>query len=180
MKILETERLLLREFNTDDAAFILVLLNNPTWLLYIGDRNIRSLEDAHDYLVHGPIKSYSTNGFGLWHVSAKEGNHAIGMCGLIRRNGLEHADIGFALLPQYAGKGYGYEIAAATMNHGKNALGLEHIIAITSEDNTHSIKLLNKIGLHFEKMIHLSAESDALMLFTENSTASKNDSPVEK
>lgn len=168
MTILETERLLLREFNADDAGFILVLVNNPTWLLYIGDRNIRTLDDARHYLVNGPIKSYFVNGFGLFHVSLKEDNTPIGMCGLIKRHGLENVDIGFALLPHYAGKGYAYEIAAATMDHAKKKLGLEKIVAITSEDNTHSIKLLNKIGLHFEKMIKLADDNEELMLFTEN------------
>ena len=167
MKILETERLTLREFNADDAEFILVLVNNPTWLLYIGDRNIKNLDDARHYRVNGPIKSYYENGFGLSLVSLKHDNTAIGMCGMIRRNGLEHADIGFALLPQYAGKGYAFEIASATMDHAKKKLGLEKIVAITSEDNTHSIKLLNKIGLHFERMIELEVDNEELMLFTE-------------
>lgn len=167
MKILETERLSLREFNIEDAAFILVLLNNPTWLLYVGDRNIRSLEDAQNYLIHGPIKSYSTNGFGLSLVSLKDSDTPIGMCGLIRRHGLENVDIGVALLPQFTGKGYGVEIATATMIYAKNKLGIEKMVAITSEDNTHSIKLLNKIGLHFERMITLADDSDPLMLFIE-------------
>ena len=168
MQILETERLTLREFNAGDAEFILVLVNNPTWLLYIGDRNIKSIEDARNYLLHGPIKSYHVNGFGLSLVSLKDGNIPIGMCGLIRRHGLEHADIGFALLPHYAGKGYGYEIAAATMHHAKQKLGITEIVAITSEDNTHSIKLLNRIGLHFDRMVKLTADdNEELMLFTE-------------
>jgi len=167
MKILETERLTLREFNADDAEFILVLVNNPTWLLYIGDRNIRNLDDARHYLVNGPIKSYYVNGFGLSLVSLKHDNTPIGMCGMIRRNGLEHADIGFALLPQYAGKGYAFEIASATMDYAKKKLGLEKVVAITSDDNAHSIKLLNKIGLHFERMVKLTDDNEELMLFTE-------------
>jgi len=167
MHILETERLSLREFNTNDADFILILLNNPTWLLYIGDRNVKTVDDARHYLINGPIKSYHTNGFGLSLVSLKDSSIPIGMCGLIRRNGLEDVDIGFALLPQYAGKGYAYEIAAATMEHGKKKLGIEKIVAITSEDNTHSIKLLNKVGLHFERMVSLASDNEELMLFTE-------------
>lgn len=167
MHILDTERLSLRQFNTDDADFILVLLNNPTWLLYIGDRNVKTVDDARHYLISGPIKSYHTNGFGLSLVSLKDNGTPIGMCGLIRRNGLEDVDIGFALLPQYAGKGYAYEIAAATMEYGKKKLGIEKIVAITSEDNTHSIKLLNKVGLHFERMVSMASDNEELMLFTE-------------
>ena len=167
MKILETKRLILREFNTSDAAFILVLVNNPTWLLYIGDRNIRTEEDALHYLVNGPIKSYYKHGFGLSMVELKETNTPIGMCGLIKREGLENIDIGFALMPEYAGHGYAHEIASATMDHAKNKLGIEKIVAITSEDNAHSIKLLNKIGLVFEKMVKLTDGEEELMLFTE-------------
>jgi len=173
MKILETERLVLRQFDTNDAAFILILVNNPTWLLYIGDRNIRNEEDALHYLVNGPIKSYYQHGFGLSMVELKESNTPIGMCGLIKRDGLENIDIGFALLPQYAGHGYAYEIAAATMDHAKHTLGIEKIVAITSEDNTHSIRLLNKIGMGFEKMVKLADDNEELMLFTQEAGTGK-------
>ena len=149
MIILETDRLILREFNTDDAAFILLLLNNPGWLRYIGDRNVKTMDDAKNYLLNGPMKSYYENGFGLSLVELKENHLPIGMCGLIKRETLEHVDIGFALLPEYAGKGYAYEIAAATMAHAETHLGITEIVAITTEDNEHSIRLLNKIGLAF-------------------------------
>lgn len=166
--ILETDRLILREFNTADAAFILILLNNPTWLQFIGDRNIRTLEDAGEYLLNGPMKSYSENGYGLSKIELKENNIPIGMCGLIKREALENIDIGFALLPEYEGKGYASEIASATLDHAKNKPGLEKIVAITSEDNTRSIALLNKLGMHFEKMVQMPDEEDRLMLFTGN------------
>ena len=166
MIILETDRLILREFDTADAAFILVLLNNPSWLQYIGDRNVKTIDDARDYLLNGPMKSYRENGFGLSLVAIKKNNTPIGMCGLIKREALEHVDIGFALLPEYAGMGYAYEIVAATMMHAKNSLGLDHIVAITSSDNTRSITLLNKVGLKFEKMVKLSENEDALMLLS--------------
>ena len=168
MIILETDRLILREFDTADAAFILVLLNNPSWLQYIGDRNVKTIDDARDYLLNGPMKSYRENGFGLSLVAIKKNNTPIGMCGLIKREALEHVDIGFALLPEYVGKGYAYEIAAATMAYAKNSLGLKDIVAITSEDNEHSIRLLKKIGLGFEKMIRLAEDEESLMLFSNN------------
>lgn len=166
MVILETERLILREFNTNDAAFILLLLNNPTWLQYIGDRNVKTMDDARNYLLNGPMKSYELNGFGLSMVQIKEDNTPVGMCGLIKREALEHVDIGFALLPEFAGLGYAFEIANATMDHAKNKLNLEKIVAITSKDNEHSIKLLNKIGLDFEKMIRFD-DTEELMLFSQ-------------
>ena len=173
MIILETDRLILREFNTDDAAFILSLLNNPSWLQYIGDRNVKTMEDAHNYLLNGPMKSYHENGFGLSMVEIKESHIPIGMCGLIKRETLEHVDIGFALLPEYAGNGYAFEIASATMSYANNNLGLEDIVAITSADNEHSIRLLNKIGLGFEKMIKLAQDEENLMLFTQNAFTGK-------
>ena len=108
MIILATERLFLREFNTGDAGFILELLNNPSWIKYIGDKNIRHVNDAQNYILNGPIKSYQTHGFGLYLVAVKEKEKPIGMCGLIKRDGLENVDIGFALMPEYAGNGYAF------------------------------------------------------------------------
>ena len=129
MSILESDRLILREFNPDDAPFILLLLNNPSWLQYIGDRNIKTLDDANQYLLNGPMKSYRENGFGLSMVEIKDSHIPIGMCGLIKREALEHVDIGFALLPEFAGKGYAYEIAAALMDHARINLGISEIVA---------------------------------------------------
>jgi RimJ/RimL family protein N-acetyltransferase len=171
MILFETDRLILREFNNDDATFILILLNNPSWLQFIGDRNVKTLEDAKNYLSNGPIKSYHENGFGLSMVELKANNTPIGMCGLIKRETLEHVDIGFALLPEYTGMGYAYEIASATMGYAKNNLGLQDIVAITSEDNEHSIRLLNKIGLGFERMVKFSEDEETLMLFTRSAIA---------
>jgi RimJ/RimL family protein N-acetyltransferase len=166
MAIIDTERLLLREFTIDDAAFILELLNSPGWLQYIGDRNIKTFEDASQYLLNGPMKSYDQNGFGLSMVEIKEGNIPIGMCGLIKRETLEHIDIGFAFLPQYSGKGYAHEIAIATIEHARNNLKISKIVAITTQGNHNSIRLLNKIGLKFEKNIRFADEEEELMLFT--------------
>ena len=168
MIILATERLFLREFNTGDAGFILELLNNPSWIKYIGDKNILDTNDALNYINNGPLKSYQTHGFGLYLVALKATEKPIGMCGLIKRDGLEDVDIGFALMPEYAGNGFAYEIASATLDHAKNKLGIEKVVAITSHDNENSIRLLNKLGLHFKKITRLHAEAEALMLFEAN------------
>ena len=165
MIILATERLFLREFNTGDAGFILELLNNPSWIKYIGDKNILDTNDALNYINNGPLKSYQTHGFGLYLVALKATEKPIGMCGLIKRDGLEDVEIGFALMPEYAGNGFAYEIASATLDHAKNKLGIEKVVAITSHDNENSIKLLNKLGLYFKKITRLHAEAEALMLF---------------
>ena len=163
--VLDTERLVLRKLSLGDTAFILALLNTPTFIKFIGDRKIRTKLEAEGYLVNGPLRSYSENGFGLWLIELKNDKTPIGICGLIKREGLEDVDIGFALMPDYEGKGYGYEAAAATMNYGKTKLGLERIIAITTSNNINSINLIKKIGLHFEKYIFLPNGTEKLMLF---------------
>ena len=130
-KILETERLLLREFELSDTAFIVTLLNTPTWLRFIGDKNVKTLTDAKKYLETGPLQSYIDYGYGLWAIQHKTNNFRIGMCGLVNRKGLADIDIGFALLPQFAGKGYGFEAASATMQYAKQHLNIPRVIAIT-------------------------------------------------
>jgi ribosomal-protein-alanine N-acetyltransferase len=161
--ILETERLRLRTFTVADAAFVLELLNTPSWLQFIGDRGIKTLEQAQSYLANGPIMSYATQGFGLYLVKLKESNTAIGMCGLLKRDYLEHMDIGYALLPAYEGNGYAIEIVAATMNYAFTELHLLHLTAITNTNNLRSIKLLNKLGFRLKELI--TVEDKELNLF---------------
>lgn len=165
MQILETERLILRQFTLDDAAFILELLNTPTWLQFIGDRNVHSIEDAEKYLLNGSMKSYAENGFGFYAVIDKESEKAIGMCGLIKRDNLPDIDIGFAFLPHLLSKGFGYEIASATLDYAFNVLKIKRIIAIVNPDNEKSIGLIKKIGMQFEEMIKFGEEAKELMLF---------------
>lgn len=162
-RILETERLTIREFIPSDSGFILQLLNSPGWLRYIGDRNVRSEADAKNYLENGPMKSYRDNGYGLWLVALKESGKPIGMCGLIKRDYLEHRDIGFAFLPEYTGKGYAEESAQAVIDYARNTLLLPVVAAITVPGNASSIKLLEKLGLRQQRMIELNSEQ--LLLF---------------
>ncbi|SHN43750.1 GNAT family N-acetyltransferase [Chitinophaga sp. CF418] len=165
MLVCETSRLIVRQFTIDDAPFIFRLLNTDIWLTYIGDRNIRGLNDARNYLVNGPLLSYDRYGFGLYLVALKDEHTPIGMTGLIKRNGLEEVDIGFAFLPEYTGKGYAFEAASAVMDYALTTLHLTRIAAITTEKNEHAISLLKKIGLHHEKMVHLPGSSTAFMYF---------------
>jgi len=164
--ILETERLILRRLTIDDAEFIFELVNDPSWLRFIGDKGVRNLDDARQYITSGPVASYEQNGFGLYLVVLKEGATPIGMCGLVKRDTLPDADIGFALRPAYWSKGYAVESAAAVMAYAKEQLGLTRILAITSVDNEASGKLLGKIGLEFERMIRLSEDAPEIKLFT--------------
>ena len=167
MIVLETKRLILRRLATDDAEFVLELLNEPPFLRYIGDKGVRNLDDARRYILNGPVASYERNGFGLYLVELKKNGIPIGISGLVKRDTLPDADIGFAFLPAYWSKGYAFESAAALMTYAKEKLGLNRILAITSPDNEASEKLLGKIGLRFERMIKLS-EDDApeVKLFT--------------
>ncbi|HVS80940.1 MAG TPA: GNAT family N-acetyltransferase [Pyrinomonadaceae bacterium] len=166
MIILETQRLILRRLSTDDAEFILELLNEPSFLRYIGDKGVRSLDDARQYILNGPVDSYERNGFGLYLVELKENGVPIGISGLVKRDTLPDADIGFAFLPAYWSKGYAVESAASVMNYARDVLGLNRMLAITSPDNEASAKLLGKIGLRFERMIKLSEDGDEVKLFT--------------
>ncbi|MDQ0199303.1 GNAT family N-acetyltransferase [Neobacillus ginsengisoli] len=166
MKVIETDRLILRWLSTDDAAFILELLNDPSWLRFIGDKGVRTLENARNYILTGPMDMYSKLGFGLYLAELKDGRIPIGICGLIKRDSLEDVDIGFAFLSRFQSKGYAYEAASATMAYGIEQLGLNRILGITSKDNYDSSRLLEKIGMTFERIVILPHETEELKLFS--------------
>jgi len=164
--ILETERLRLKEFTPIDSEFIVELLNSPGWLQFIGDRNIKTEEQAKHYLENGPIKSYKENGYGLWLVEKKADNTAIGMCGIIKRETLNHPDLGFAFLPAYNCNGYAFEITSATMEYAKHQLNISKILAITVPNNSKSIRLLEKIKLKFIQTIIFPTSQEELLLYS--------------
>ena len=165
MTVLETERLSLRQFTVNDTPFILTLLNEPSFIRYIGDRQVRNLEDARKYILNGPVASYEKHGFGLLLVEFKETHTPIGMCGLLKRDELPDADIGFAFLPSYWNKGFAFEAAAAVLQDAHERLRLERILAITSLDNEASIKLLQRLGFSFEGIVRLSKDGEQVKLF---------------
>ncbi len=165
MKVLETNRLVLRRMSIEDADFILGLLNEPSWLRFIGDRGVRTLEDARAYILKGPVDMYDRLGFGLYITELKGEGVPIGICGLVKRDFLADVDIGFALLPGFWGQGYAYEAASAVMEHGKAALGLKRIAAITNPANQSSIRLLEKLGMKFDRMIRTTADGPEIRLF---------------
>ena len=163
--ILETERLRLRQFDFGDCPFIIALLNSPGWLRFIGERNVKTVEQAQAYLKNGTMKSYEQNGFGLCMVETKA-CEPIGMCGIIRRDSLEHPDLGFALLPEYTSQGYGFEIGRAVLSYAKNDLKLPTVLAITVPTNTKSMRLLEKIGFSYVKNIHSESTNEELSLYS--------------
>jgi RimJ/RimL family protein N-acetyltransferase len=164
--ILATERLLLREFTFADTDFIIELLNSQGWLDFVGDRNVRTHEQAVAYLENGAMRSYKENGYGLSLVVTKADRKPIGMCGIINRTNLENPDIGFAFLPTYQGQGFGYEIAHATLLHAKVRLHLATVCAITLPNNTRSIRLLEKIGMKWQKSFFMEGDGEELMLYS--------------
>lgn len=165
MIVLETERLTLRRLELGDAEFILGLLNDPSFLRFIGDKGVRTVEDAREYLTKGPIASYERFGFGLFLTERKEDRAPIGICGLLKRDSLKDVDVGFAFLPQFWAKGYAFESASAVMTLARNELGLARVVAITSPDNEASARLLEKLGMKFESMVRLSEDSPEVRLF---------------
>jgi RimJ/RimL family protein N-acetyltransferase len=165
MTILETDRLILREQTQDDAPFVRELMNTPGWLRYIGQRNIRTDEDARAYIANGAMKSYAQNGYGLWLVELKDGGVPVGACGLLKRDFLDHADIGFAFLQQHAGKGYAYEAAVGVMNYAKDVLGMNTVAAIVTHDNEASIGLIKKLGMVYEGKVKYPGEEEELLMY---------------
>jgi RimJ/RimL family protein N-acetyltransferase len=164
MIVIRTERLVLRELDLDDAAFILELLNEPAFLRFIGDKGVRTLDGARDYMRKGPIDSYGRHGFGLYAACLLDGT-PIGICGLVKRDGLTDADVGFAFLSRHCAKGYAAESASAVLVHARRVLRMPRIVAITAPENRGSIAVLEKIGLQFEGMIRLEDLGPELKLF---------------
>jgi RimJ/RimL family protein N-acetyltransferase len=165
MPVLETTRLTMHRLQTGDAAFILRLVNEPSWLRYIGDKGVRTLADAEKYINNGPCDMYRRFGFGLWLMKRKSDDASIGLCGLLKRDTLEDVDIGFALLPEFWRRGYATEAARATVEFARQRLGLERLAAITSPDNAASRGLLEKLGFGLECVVRLTPHDDELNLF---------------
>lgn len=164
LPVLETERLVLRRLTTDDAQFMLELLNDPAFIEHIGDKGVRTVADAQAYLLSGPIASYGQFGYGLYRVELRESGERIGMCGLLKRESLPDTDIGFAYLPRFRSQGYALEAAAAVLDYARRTVGLKRILAIVSPANERSIRLLEKLGLSFERMVQMSADEPPIKL----------------
>jgi len=165
LEVAQTERLLLRWLDPGDSAFILELVNDPSWMRYIGDKGVKTIQDAKRYIENGPVEMYQRLGFGLYMVELKENGAPIGICGLIKRDALPDVDLGFAFLPRFWGNGYAFESASAVMSYGREALGLSRIVAILSQDNHRSAKLLEKLGFRFDSTVSLQPGGDQLMLY---------------
>lgn len=162
---IDTARLALTELADADAPFIRGLLNEPSFLRYIGDRGVRSDEDARRYIQDGPVAMYAKHGYGLLRVGLRADGAPIGICGVLKRDALPEPDLGFSLLPAYWSQGYASEAAGAVMHDARHRLGLGRILAITSPDNEPSIRLLGKLGFRFERMMRLAEDAGEVRLF---------------
>jgi [ribosomal protein S5]-alanine N-acetyltransferase len=164
MNVIRTERLVLRRLELLDAAFILELLNEAAFLRFIGDKGVRTLDDAREYILKGPIDSYERHGFGLYAACLPD-RTPTGICGLVKRDSLADVDVGFAFLSRHCSKGYAAESASAVLVHARQVLRLRRVVAITAPDNLGSIAVLGKIGLEFEGVIRLAEHEPELKLF---------------
>lgn len=164
--MISTARLDLREFTQADAPYIVAQLNDPGWLRFIGERNIRNQDDARGYIDAKLLAAYARHGFGLWAMQNRDTATIVGMCGLVQRDGLDDVDLGFALLAEHRGHGYAVEAARATLAHAHAALGLARVVAITAPENERSAHLLRGIGMQLERTIALSAHGGDSLLFS--------------
>lgn len=163
--VLETPRLTLREIGPGDAEFIRELMNEPSFIRHIGDRGLGSEEDARRFILEKMIPSYGKFGYGLYLVCSRDVGTPLGICGLVRREGLDGPDIGFAFLERFWGRGYAFEAARAVLGHARKALGLGRILGVTSRTNPGSIRLLEKLGLAFSRTVVLPGIGGERMLF---------------
>jgi [ribosomal protein S5]-alanine N-acetyltransferase len=163
--VIATERLIMRRMTPDDAPFVVTLVNDADWIRFIGDRNVHSEDDARAYLKRTYLAMYEKHGYGLYLVLRRDDDVPIGMCGVLKREGLEEADIGFAFLPAYRGHGYALEAARASLDYARDTLKLKSVVAITLPENRASIALLEKIGLQYVKRMRLADDADELALY---------------
>jgi [ribosomal protein S5]-alanine N-acetyltransferase len=171
MTITQTGRLTLRWLTLDDAPFILALLNDPGWLRFIGDKHVRTLDDARRYITDVQLAKYAELGFGMNLVSRRADGAALGVCGLVKRPALPHVDLGFAFLPEHRAQGYAREAAAAVLAHAQATLGLGCVLAITTSDNERSMRLLAALGFDDRGTTRLAADAAELRLFGRDATA---------
>jgi RimJ/RimL family protein N-acetyltransferase len=163
--VVETERLMLRKLTLDDAEFMLRLLNEPSFITNIGDRKVRTIEQARDYIMTYPFASYEQFNLGPYLIQSKETSSSIGICGYRKRESLEFPDIGYALLPEYCGQGYALEASIAVLRYGREFLRMTDILGLVNPDNSPSIRLLEKLGFTFLRAMRLEAESAEVHLY---------------
>ncbi len=163
--VLNTERLELRWLTLEDTPLMLGIWNDPAFVRYVADRGIRTLEQARAAVEAGPLRLYAEYGYGPFRVRRREDGMDMGICGLFRRDVLEDPDIGFAILPEFCGKGYGFEASTAVLDYARDTLQLSAVTAIVSPQNAASIGLLEKLGMHYERPIRMPGDDHDVSLY---------------
>jgi [ribosomal protein S5]-alanine N-acetyltransferase len=166
LSVIETERLSLREMSEADAGFVLEILNDPGFIRFVGDRGVRTVEEAARYTSERFVESYRQNGFGLWLVEAKDEKAPVGICGLVKRKELDVVEVGYAFLPPFRARGYASEAASAVAAYARDALALPRLYAVVNPDNAVSIRVLEKLGMKYERPVRLSGEGTDISLFS--------------
>jgi len=166
MSSLKTERLHLRWLVPGDEAILLAVWNDPAFIQNVGDRGVRTMQEASEAMEKGPLKLYSDHGYGPYRVALADSDEAIGICGLFKRDNLDDPDIGFAILPDHCGKGYAFEAADIVSTHAREGLGLKRMTAIVSQRNNTSIGLIEKLGLTFERMLLMPGDDEEICLYS--------------
>lgn len=163
--ILRTDRLVLRRVTTNDAQLLLAIWNDPAFIQYVGDRGIRTEDDALRAMQEGALKLWSESGFGPYGVFEAGTRQGMGVCGLFQRENLDAPDIGYGFLPAGRGRGFALEAAAAVRDHAREAMGLKRICAIVTPDHNRSIRLLEKLGMTREGAVRMPDEDEDLLLY---------------
>jgi len=165
LKIVQSDRLMIRPMTLDDAAFIFRLVNEPSWLENIGDRQVHSLADAERFIREKVLAFYQSHGFGMYVIESRSTGVAIGVCGIVVRESLPGADLGFALLPEFWGQGFALEAASAVVSYAYHELRLPPLLAITSQRNARSCRLLEKLGFEYQGLVRLTPDGEELRLY---------------
>ena len=165
MRVLQTDRLTLRWFGESDAAFVLELVNEPSWIANIGDRNVRTLDDARAFIAERLVRSYWQNGHGLWAIERRSDGELLGMCGLVDRDSLPAIDVGYALVPRFWGHGYAREAASASLRYAREVLEAARVLAIVQPENQPSIRVLESVGMVRVGSHRIEGEGVELALF---------------
>ncbi len=163
---LDTPRLYLRRITLDDADLLLAIWNDPAFIRNVGDRGVRTLEQARDAVRSSALRLYADHGFGPYAMIRKSDASRVGICGLFKREHLDHPDIGFALLPEFCGEGLAGEAAQAVLDHARDDLRLETLTGIVSPGNAPSIRLLQKLGLSFSGMVAMPGDEHEVCLYS--------------
>ena len=163
--IIRTQRLRLERLEERDAGLMLTIWNDPDFIRFVGDRGIRTEQEALKAMQDGALKQWSELGYGAYRIEKQDGSEALGICGLFKRENLDDPDIGYGFLPDHCGNGYAFEAACAVRDHARDVMGLRRICAIVSADNARSINLLEKLGMNQSGTVRMPGEDEDLLLF---------------